>query len=59
MEHVTDKAYVSSEQRKEVTPARQNRYSEDTCKIIEALKRNNPFSGVNYLRNIMNGLVAV
>ena len=58
MQQLTGVNYLTSEQHKDVTKARQNRDAEDTSKLLQALKDWDPFAPDPSLRSISSGVLA-
>lgn len=58
MQQLTGVNYLSSEQHKDVTNARQNKDAEDTSRLLETLKEWDPFAPDPSLRSISSGVLA-
>ena len=58
MQQLTGVNYLTSEQHKDVTKARQNRDAEDTSKLLEALKDWDPFAPDPSVQSISSGVLA-
>ena len=59
MQQLTDVAYNTSEQHKDLTTARQGKYMRDSCELLEFLESRNQFSDNCSLRSIATGIKLV
>ena len=58
MQNLTGTNFLTSEQHKDTTKARQERDQQDTNTIIRSLSKRSPFYSESSLRNIATGVVA-